>query len=166
MDRLSAYAQRESESETPEQRKKTEEEAIAKLLEQMKIAKEQKQTAPEPSTQQNGDSSEETPAGTDEASVTSSTTAVAPAESEAETDGESKKSRGIPENVKLFEIFHEQVASLVKMQRLTIQDTIALLVSLANLALYVVYGGSTATTNLLILIETSTPIDLTTLIKC
>jgi vacuolar protein sorting-associated protein 35 len=139
MDRLSAYAQRESETESPEQRKKTEDESIANLLEQLKIAAEKKAAEPEPEpAQQNGDTTEEAQSSTEEASVTSSTTAVAKPEdesSEAEAEGEVEKHRGIPKNVKLFEIFHEQVTSLVKMQRLTIQDTIALLVSLANLAL-------------------------------
>ena len=60
MDRLSAYAQRESEVEEPEQRKKNEEESIAKLLEQLRIAKEKKaDEQATPSSQQNGDSEEE-----------------------------------------------------------------------------------------------------------
>ncbi|KAJ4305081.1 retromer complex subunit Vps35 [Kalmusia sp. IMI 367209] len=136
MDRLSAYAQRESESESPEQRKKTEEEAIEKLMEQLRMQKDIKPTEPSsPVAQQNGDSSEAETAA-EEASITTETTAVEPPTPETtETDGEIEKSRGIPKNVKLFEIFHEQVATLVKMQRLSIQDTIGLLVSLANLAL-------------------------------
>lgn len=138
MDRLSAYAQRESESESLEQRKKTEEEAITNLMEQLRIRKEQKPSEPEPSAAQpNGNASEAQP-GAEEAPLASSTTAAAtPATETAEADGDDdmEKSRGIPKNVKLFEIFHEQVATLVKMQRLTIQDTIGLLVSLANLAL-------------------------------
>lgn len=140
MDRLSAYAQRESETESPDDRKKMEEESISKLMEQLKIAKEKKEEAPQPS-QENGEASTDTPAETevDEASV-SGTTAVPPSESETtetedEVEVEVEKRRGIPSNIKLFEIFHEQVAALVKMQRLTIQDTIGLLVSLANLAL-------------------------------
>lgn len=141
MDRLASYAQREAESESPEQRKKTEEESISQLLEQMRIAKEKKAVEPEPSpAQQNGDAPETDGA---EESAASSTTAVSVAdtettETEAETDGQVEaieKRRGIPNNVKLFEIFHEQVQTLVKMQRLPIQDTIGLLVSLANLAL-------------------------------
>jgi vacuolar protein sorting-associated protein 35 len=139
MDRLSMYAQRESESESPEQRKKTEEESIAKLLEQMRIAKEKKETEPEPApapAQQNGDSSEAQPDGEEAQTEPSSVTAVSVADTEAaETEGVVEKKRGIPSNVKLFEIFHEQVQTLVKMQRLPIQDTIGLLVSLANLAL-------------------------------
>lgn len=139
MDRLSAYAQRESDTESPEQRKKTEDESIASLLEQLKVAAEKKAVEPEPEpapTQQNGEASEDAQPTTEEASVASSTTAVTKPEDEStEADGEVERHRGIPKNVKLFEIFHEQVTSLVKMQRLTIQDTIALLVSLANLAL-------------------------------
>jgi vacuolar protein sorting-associated protein 35 len=137
MDRLSQYAQREAETESPEQRKKTEEESIAQLLEQMRIAKEKKAEEPEPApAQQNGDSAEAQLGEEDTATEASSTTAVSVADTEvAETDGAVEKRRGIPSNVKLFEIFHEQVQTLVKMQRLPIQDTIGLLVSLANLAL-------------------------------
>jgi vacuolar protein sorting-associated protein 35 len=141
MDRLSAYAQRESESESPDQRKKTEDEAITKLLEQLKIQKENKPAEPtSPPAQQNGDSSEAQSATEDASAASSTTAAETPASitepaPDAEADGEIEKSRGIPKNVKLFEIFHEQVATLVKMQRLSIQDTIGLLVSLANLAL-------------------------------
>ncbi|KAF1842432.1 vacuolar protein sorting-associated protein 35 [Cucurbitaria berberidis CBS 394.84] len=139
MDRLSSYAQREAETESPEQRKKTEEESIEQLLEKMRIAKDKKAAEPEPAPApaQNGDAAETEP-GAEEDSA-SSTTAVSTADTETtettETDGAIEKRRGIPNNVKLFEIFHEQVQTLVKMQRLPIQDTIGLLVSLANLAL-------------------------------
>lgn len=138
MDRLSSYAQREAESESLEQRKKTEEESIAQLLENLRIAKEKSAEPQAVPTQQNGESAEpaETQPGADETSTASSTTAVSLADSETtESDGGIEKRRGIPSNVKLFEIFHEQVQTLVKMQRLAIQDTIGLLVSLANLAL-------------------------------
>jgi vacuolar protein sorting-associated protein 35 len=137
MDRLSQYAQREAETESPEQRKKTEEESIAQLLEQMRIAKEKKPEEPEPAAaQQNGDAAEAQSGEEDTPTEASSTTAVSVADTEvAETEGAVEKRRGIPSNVKLFEIFHEQVQTLVKMQRLPIQDTIGLLVSLANLAL-------------------------------
>ncbi|KAF2007016.1 vacuolar protein sorting-associated protein 35 [Amniculicola lignicola CBS 123094] len=140
MDRLSAYAQRESEAESPEQRQKTEEDSIAKLLEQLKIAKETKPVEPSSPTTQNGNAAEEPSSDAEAESIRSESTAVAQpetpaAEEEEEEAGEIEKSRGIPKNVKLFEIFHEQVATLVKMQRLNIMDTIGLLVSLANLAL-------------------------------
>lgn len=139
MDRLSAYAGREADAETPEQRKQIEEEACAKLLEQLRISKDAK--AAEPPNQQNGENGDADHEDGEDASIApSESTEVAPSEATAETeatavDGEIKKHRGIPENVKLFEIFYEQVAALVKMARLPIQDTIALLVSLANLAL-------------------------------
>ena len=45
-------------------------------------------------------------------------------------------SPGIPEDIQLFEIFYEQVMTLSKLQqRLQVWDTMALLVSLTNLAL-------------------------------
>lgn len=141
MDRLSAYAARESESETPEERQKTEEEATAKLLERLRISKEKKDS--QPPSQQNGDDAEvDRPAGDDAESEATSTTAVETAEQNQDENDTAKtevdtKTRGIPSNVKLFEIFYEQVTSLVKLQRLPIQDTIAMLVSLANLALLV-----------------------------
>jgi hypothetical protein len=170
MDRLSSYAQREAESESPEQRKKTEEESIAQLMEQMRIAKEKKAAEPEPApAQQNGDAPEtsETEPSTEEASEEPPKPTDTSAETEenqaTETDGDIEKRRGIPNNVKLFEIFHEQVQTLVKMQRLPIQDTIGLLVSLANLALYV--SQIFTTTTVLILLETSIPKDSITLTK-
>ena len=173
MDRLSSYAQREAESESPEQRKKTEEESIAQLMEQMRIAKEKKAAEPEPApAQQNGDAPEtsETEPSTEEASEEPPKPTDTSAETEenqaTETDGDIEKRRGIPNNVKLFEIFHEQVQTLVKMQRLPIQDTIGLLVSLANLALYVLQiFMMMMTTILLILLETSIPKDSITLTR-
>ena len=132
MDRLSAYAQRETESETPEHRQQREDEAIAKLVELMQLPRDRRKSSLVKSSSQNGDGAEESHVSAEDASTAAVHT---PTTSDTETDSESKKTRGIPTNVKLFEIFHEQVANLVKMQRLTIQDTVALLVSLANLSL-------------------------------
>lgn len=140
MDRLSAYAARESESDSTEQRRKTEEEATTQLLEKLRISKEAKpptSKADQPDDQQV------------ESAQTNGETPEAPSveESDSKTDGDdstaqndekkplSVKSRGIPETVKLYEIFYEQVINLVNAQRLPIQDTTALLVSLAGLAL-------------------------------
>ena len=139
MDRLSAYAARDSESESPKDREKAEEEATAKLLEKLRISKETKAQEPKANgvesdqpngNQVNGDKPPE------------------PGESTKQTDGEGDKSNGpedgetplpsktgIPDDVKLYEIFYDQVTHLVNVQRLHIQDTIALLVSLSNLAL-------------------------------
>ena len=142
MNRLSMYAERESESESPEERKESEEYATAKLLEKLAISKDtkpQESKAANPITdrqnknQVNGHSSTESTReqadGTTDSDNKSITLNGNPNGSSA------KKSRGIPENVKLFEIFYGQVTNLVHAQRLPIQDTIALLVSLANLAL-------------------------------
>jgi vacuolar protein sorting-associated protein 35 len=138
MDRLSAYAQREAETETPEQRQKTEEESIAQLLEKMRIASEKKPAEAETeSARENGDAPESSDTQDNE-SAASSITAVSIADTETtetESDQVVEKRRGIPSNIKLFEIFNEQVQTLVKLQRMPIQDTIGLLVSLANLAL-------------------------------
>jgi vacuolar protein sorting-associated protein 35 len=143
MDRLSAYAARESESEPAENRRKMEEEAAIKLLGKLQISKETKDNAPRPAaadgvpesdTQTNGASSGETPPKN-------------PVPDDPPRHGEeieknkeednpaAKKNRGIPQNVKLYEIFYDQVVNLVNAQNLPIQDTTALLVSLANMAL-------------------------------
>lgn len=158
MDRLSAYAARESEAEPVEDRKKLEEDAITKLLENVRISKEKKEEAalkPAADGEETESTSETATNGTsDEPPKDASDTSDAPAseeptpsehESEATTavngdeDGTTtpttKKSRGIPDNVKLYEIFFEQVMNLVNAQHLPIQDTTALLVSLTNLAL-------------------------------
>lgn len=142
MDRLSAYAAREAESESPEDRKQTEEEATSRLMEKLRISKEEKkplaradgvegiQTNGE---QVNGDKPAPTPSNVaDEPPKKDAEPSALPLE---DNPPPLKKSRGIPEDVKLYEIFYDQVIHLVNAQRLHIQDTIALLVSLSNLAL-------------------------------
>jgi vacuolar protein sorting-associated protein 35 len=137
MDRLSAYAARESESDAPEDREKAETEATTRLLEKMKIASESAPDAAndanDETTHQNGDSKPEdgAPAGVS----TDNMVEEAAKTDSIETNSDAKKQRGIPDNVRLFEVFHEQVIHLVSMQRLPIQDITALLVSLINLAL-------------------------------
>lgn len=136
MDRLSSYASREAETETPEEKQKKEEAATVKLLERLRIDKEEKAKPP----QQNGDTAETTSSeAPSDATTAVDSDAEPPAEpvQPPETDSDVKRTRGIPDNIKLFEIFQEQVASIVRLQRLPIQDTIALLVSLTNLALNV-----------------------------
>lgn len=165
MDRLSDYAERESQNEPDEDRGKMEEDGLAELLEKTKLAKEQAEAAPPPRPETDKEPSEQKDEDTaktdDEEAPTADTTAsgetgaaeaaesIADSEATAvngkEADGEAregedgadgvKKHRGIPENVKLYEIFFGQVKNLVQAQHLPIQDTIALLVSLANLAL-------------------------------
>lgn len=131
MDRISTYAARESQAKNPEEKQEIEERAMTQLLEKMKLSKQTKEgedsksgqedVGTEQAQQGNGESRAES---TDEAST----------DKAEDVNGDSKPS-GLPENIKLFEIFHEQVMNLVNAQRLPIQDTIALLVSLANLAL-------------------------------
>lgn len=132
MDRLStyAYAAREAEpAAEPEDRKQSEEEAVTRLLQKLELEKETKKqesteaAAPEP-TKENG--AEEAPKNEE------------PSESAKEQDqpatGEDAKP-GLPTEVKLYDIFYDQVVNLIKTRGLPIQDTMALLVSLVNLAL-------------------------------
>lgn len=136
MDRLSSYAARESESESIENRRKTEEEAIAMMMEKLQVAKEARpeKTQAEPIDKEEigqlveGDKVERLSLNNAHPSP------VVDSGSGAE-NSQPKKNRGIPDNVKLYEIFYDQVVSLVNAQRLQIQDTVALLVSLVNLAL-------------------------------
>ncbi|KAI1615331.1 vacuolar protein sorting-associated protein 35 [Exophiala viscosa] len=130
MDRLSTYAQRESEGVSTEDKRTAEEEAVARMLEKVDLNQDSK-PAPAPSAdaetpKTNGADSkvpeEAQPADSEPA------TSVTPS-----TNGE-KKNAGVAD-VKLFEIFYDQVVSLVKTRGLPIQDTMALLTSLANLAL-------------------------------
>lgn len=140
MDRLSAYAARESESEPLETRRKIEEEATVKLLERLRISRETKSPMVKVD-QANGEQPNGTSADGDESearptqATNGKTGDVEPAASTGEEELQPTKSRGIPESVKLYEVFYEQVLNLVNAQRLPIQDTMALLLSLANLAL-------------------------------
>ncbi|KAE9981226.1 hypothetical protein BLS_001665 [Venturia inaequalis] len=125
MNRLSAYAAREAVETTPEQKQKDEEEATLKLLERIQISKDK-------SPSENGENGDST--DTDAESM--ATTAVDPEEtSAASAANPGKGARGIPDDIKLFEIFNEQVQSLVKIQRLPLWDSVALMVALTNLAL-------------------------------
>ncbi|KAK3989357.1 vacuolar protein sorting-associated protein 35 [Cladorrhinum sp. PSN332] len=147
MDRLSSYAERESQDETEEDRGQMEEDALAALLEKVKLGK----AAPEPQESSAPSDTAEAPTNGEPADDDGASTAETldkdndePTPSIAETEATavdkedsepSKKRRGIPENVKLYEIFFGQVKNLVQAQHLAIQDTIALCVSLTNLAL-------------------------------
>lgn len=124
MDRLSSYAIRDADqTDDPAKKKENEEEAVAKLLENFKLAEEKKaEEAKKDPAQENGDKAEEEPAQpAEEGSKTPE---------QADTNGSN-----LTTDIKLYEIFYEQVVNLIKTRGLPIQDTIALLVSLANLAL-------------------------------
>lgn len=147
MDRLSAYAERESQNEVTEDKAKLEEEALASLLEKVKLAKDQQEAKPasaEASAEANGEHANGEPSENAEASASAEsepTPSIADTEATAvdkepeEASQPTKKQRGIPPDVKLYEVFFDQVNNLVNAQHLPIQDTIALLVSLTNLAL-------------------------------
>ena len=141
MDRLSSYAARESESEPQENRQKSEEEATVRLLEKLKLSKESKnqETKSDTTDQQKPNGEQVNGDKPSDAPVEDHTEQT---KKDSETSQESQhgkdppgRNNGIPENVKLYEIFYDQVVHLVGAQRLHIQDTIALLVSLTNLAL-------------------------------
>jgi vacuolar protein sorting-associated protein 35 len=161
MDRLSEYAERENSAEADRDRETAESEALAKLLEKVKLAKE---NPPEPKAapeavgepdaeaegakpeETNGDETQEsakdTTAEAGEESVgasgdDSSTLAdnAAPSIAETETTAVNGQDDTAAPNVQLYEVFYAQVKNLVEAQRLPIQDIIALLVSLTNLAL-------------------------------
>lgn len=129
MDRLSTYAAKEGETEStepdPEARKQNEEEAVTRLLEKLELDKETKKQ--ESSKVAKGKAPQEN--GTEEPSNSEE-----PAkESEPAKEEDTKPS--LPAEVKLYDIFYDQVLNLIKTRALPIQDTMALLVSLVNLAL-------------------------------
>ena len=177
IDRLAAYAAREAENEDPEETKRQEEAAARRLAEKVKQARGGRQngySATSPTT-------ESTPGISNEwgspptSPVTAEKPEPAPPTANGTTeDGDAEKSekgkekasaepeqvkkfRGVPENVKLFEVFWHQVVELIKVSRLlsalvvplgerlnrgskarpdlSIQDITALLVSLTNLSL-------------------------------
>lgn len=136
MDRLSAFAQREAEPKTDEERQKLEDESVSKLLEKLNMSKDDE---PEAETKENGHSGDDaSPRPSEDTAVASTAESDAPTEgtavNESDTSQPNGKTKGIPENVKLFDVFYEQVIHLVTVQRLPIQDITALLTSLINLA--------------------------------
>lgn len=130
MDRLSTYAQRESEGASTDEKQAAEEDAVTKLLEKVSLSHE---TKPEPVAEPEPSSTN----GTDAKSPTESQPSEEPATPATPTTpaANGDKSPANLGDVKLFEIFYEQVVNLVKTRGLPIQDTMALLTSLANLAL-------------------------------
>ncbi|KAI0757552.1 vacuolar protein sorting-associated protein 35 [Daedaleopsis nitida] len=160
IDRLAAYAAREAENEDPEETKRQEEAAARRLAEKVKQARGARQngngaTSPTPgspptATNEWG-SPPTSPVANEKPEPPAPTTNGTAEEGEGEKDGKGKekekekesveqeqirKFRGVPENVKLFEVFWHQVVELIKARPdLSIQDITALLVSLTNLSL-------------------------------
>lgn len=129
MDRLSSYAAREAESVDPERRKLDEEEAVTKLLRKLELSGETDKEQPP----KGAEASAAVENGAAPATKETSESTEQP--EEPATNGDSKTKTGIPEDVKLYDVFYEQVVNLIKTRALPIQDTMALLVSLVNLAL-------------------------------
>ncbi|SCZ99747.1 BZ3501_MvSof-1269-A2-R1_Chr12-2g03449 [Microbotryum saponariae] len=144
IDRLAAYAAREAENESPEERQQQEEEAARRLLREVKRQREKAKLDADGRSLLAGSSG----------SVDGETDAwgaeiVPPEQDEVSQDDALidgvvptvpahtvRKFRGIPENVRLFEVFWQQVVELIKARPdLSIQDITALLVSLVNLSL-------------------------------
>ena len=147
MDRLSAYAAREAQEVSEDDKVKREEEGLAKLLEELRLERESKPAAGPEGT--NGDHASANGEAKDSTTASETDTQDTPKEGSSMggdqeqidgTNGEKngpKPMRGIPENVKLYDIFFDQVHNLVNAQHLPIQHTTALLVSLTNLAIKV-----------------------------
>ena len=130
MDRLSSYAQKDTESRLePEARKQNEEEAVTRLLQKLELDKENKK--PESTEASAAATTKEN--GTDETSKLEETSESAK-EPEQAANGEDEKAAS-PAEAKLYDIFYKQVVDLIKTRALPIQDAMALLVSLVNLAL-------------------------------
>ncbi|KAL7424760.1 retromer complex subunit Vps35 [Cryptotrichosporon argae] len=108
IDRLAAYAAREAENEDPEEKRKGEEDAAKRLADKVKGARGKGKAAKE------GEK----------------------ADTAGDEPGSAKKFRGIPSDVRLFEVFWQQVVELIKARPdLSIQDITALCLSLINLSL-------------------------------
>ncbi|ELU39208.1 vacuolar protein sorting-associated protein 35 [Rhizoctonia solani AG-1 IA] len=113
IDRLASYAAREAENEDPEEVRKQEEAAAKRLAEKVRRAREAN----------GGSASPTSPSGTSDWGKNSvnglngdGSVAVGVDESKGkEKEGTPpKKFRGIPEDVKLFEVFWQQVVELIK----------------------------------------------------
>lgn len=132
MDRLSSYAARDAETPAnPDAQKRSEEEAVSRLLQNLELSKEPKKEATAggagtTTAQENG--VEEAPKDTEEP-------AKKQEEPAANANGEDGPKPGVPAEAKLYEIFYDQVVNLIRSRGLPIQDTVALLVSLVRLAL-------------------------------
>lgn len=126
MDRLSAYAQRESETAAPEEKSKGEEAAVRDLMERLKVSRDEMAS--------NGEAAASEEAAHGEPAADGGARPSDP-ESKPQPNGDSTHAKGIPDAIKLFEIFYEQVVHITQQRRLPIQDITALLTSLANLTL-------------------------------
>ncbi|KAI0027584.1 vacuolar protein sorting-associated protein 35 [Vararia minispora EC-137] len=147
IDRLAAYAAREAENENPEETKRQEEFAARRLAERVKQQRARIRSnsgMASPRTEYGAHETAWTSSVPTNPTVTSSQVtndisvedAVKDEGKETENSDKIRRFRGVPENVRLFEVFWGQVVQLIKARPdLSIQDVTALLVSLTNLSL-------------------------------
>ncbi|KAH6917731.1 vacuolar protein sorting-associated protein 35 [Coprinopsis sp. MPI-PUGE-AT-0042] len=157
IDRLALYASREAENEDPEEAKRQEEAAAKRLAEKVKLQKDRTRalnahrltSAPQSPTVESNEwassvpTSPTSPAATEKSDLPPPTpsTAIDEKSEISSSKGKEKegspvrKFRGVPENVRLFEVFWKQVVDLIRARPdLSIQDITALLVSITNLS--------------------------------
>ncbi|KAI5286914.1 Vacuolar protein sorting-associated protein 35 [Ascosphaera aggregata] len=139
MDRLSSYALRDSDSNAdPRVKQKSEEEAVARLLNKLKVADGSEQPSEPTSRSDDENPKKSSDEAASEEGKKREDDKEASGSSSADIDSskdEKESSAILPNSIKLYEIFYEQVVNLVRARGLSIQDTVALLVSLANLSL-------------------------------
>lgn len=118
IDRLASYAAREAENEDPEEVRKQEEAAAKRLAEKVRRARESNGSGISPVSP--GAGANEWGKGSvdglnEDTSVRESVTVSVDEGKGKEKEGTPpKKFRGIPEDVKLFEVFWQQVVELIK----------------------------------------------------
>ena len=137
MDRLSSFAQRQADEDpSPLEKQKAEERATTRLFERMRLSKE---STPQSSKKVNGTDNTAESSGTEADKQGGEANGLIEEPAATEVDGSTLTSKAskitILADVKLYEIFYDQVVNLVKTRALSIQDTMALLTSLVNLAL-------------------------------
>jgi vacuolar protein sorting-associated protein 35 len=137
MDRLSSFAQSQADEEpSPAEKQKAEEEATTRLFEKIRLDKEGKSHSPETINGTNNDVETNDTKGGEKVRESNGRVEEPTA---TDVDGSTLASKmsksSILADVELYEIFYDQVVSLVKMRGVSIQDTMALLTSLVNLAL-------------------------------
>lgn len=124
IDRLAAYAAREAENEDPEETKRQEEAAARRLAERVRLQKQRlkawnAENGPQSPTYSSDDWGVSSTLNGTESTLDASTTDVSVNGKGKEKDDPNapvKKFRGIPENVKLFEVFWHQVVELIKVR--------------------------------------------------
>lgn len=125
IDRLAAYAAREAENEDPEETKRQEEAAARRLAERVRLQKQRTKSydagdVTSPSFSATGDDwgVPSIDSSVNGSSVPSTPSTELNGKGKEKEDAQVKKFRGIPENVKLFEVFWHQVVELIKVRYL------------------------------------------------